>query len=90
MQKNQLFLQLKILIENSECGLTADELEKKLNLKPNEVLLKLIENKDVARKKLSGKYVYFSNDTRYGKRQELLRKDSLATLHIGEMKPEKQ
>ena len=76
------------MIENSEYGLAAGELEKELYLKPNEILLKLVKNKSVSRKKLSGKYVYFSRDTRKSRRQELLRKESLATLHIGEMKPE--
>jgi len=79
---------IKKLIENSEIGLTARDLEKELSLKPNEVLLKLVNNKDVSRKKLSGKYVYFSKDKRQGKRQEQLYKESLATLHVGEMKPD--
>jgi hypothetical protein len=79
---------IKILIENSEFGLTAIDLEKELYLKPNEVLLKLVNNKDVLRKKIAGKYVYFSKDKRQSKRQEQLHKESLAKLHIGEMKPD--
>ena len=79
---------IAILIETSEYGLAANELEEMLQVKPNEVLVKLVKNKRVLRRKLSGKYVYFSNDSKHNKRQELLRKESLASLHIGEMKPE--
>jgi len=79
---------IKMLIENSKTGLTAIDLENELYLKPNEVLLKLVNNKDVSRKKLAGKYVYFSKDKRQSKRQEQLHKESLAKLHVGKMKPE--
>lgn len=79
---------IQSLIYNSEYGFSTNELEKKLHLKPNEVLLKLIKSEDISREKLSGKYIYFSNSPTIRKRQELLRKESIASKYSIELEPE--
>ena len=55
-----LFDTLKALIEKSENGYTALELEEILNIKPNAVLLELLNKGRIYREKVTGKYVYFS------------------------------
>lgn len=70
---------IKALIEKSRCGLTAQELEKKLKIKPAEVLLKLITGKKAQRKKIDGRFVYFSNIKKQYMSQELLRNEPGAT-----------
>ncbi len=45
------------LVEKSSDGYSALELEKLLKVKPNEVLLKLIDEKFILRKKIEGNYI---------------------------------
>jgi hypothetical protein len=76
---------VKAFVEGSEDGLSAGELEKLLKADPKEPLLNLFRKKEVHREKFSGKYVYFSSDSRTAKRQALLRKDRAGepALHPG-------
>ncbi len=53
---------------------SALELEKLLKVKPNEVLLNLINKKLIFRQKMEGKYIYFSSHKNDRIRQELSRK----------------
>ncbi len=69
-----LFETIKNLIEVSENGYSALELEKLLKVKPNEVLLNLINKKLIFRQKMEGKYIYFSSHKNDRIRQELSRK----------------
>lgn len=71
---------LKTLIEKSNNGYTAAELEKMLCVKPNGPLLELIGKKKIRREKISGVYVYFSKNEIEKKQQELVRKSSMDHL----------
>jgi hypothetical protein len=71
---------LKALIEKSNNGYTAAELEKLLSVKPNGPLIELIGKKQVRREKISGVYVYFSKNDTERKQQELVRKESMGHI----------
>ena len=71
---------LKTLIEKSNNGYTAAELEKMLRVKPNGPLLELIGKKKIRREKISGVYVYFSKNESEKKQQEIVRKSSIDHL----------
>jgi len=71
---------LKTLIEKSNNGYTAAELEKMLCVKPNGPLLELIGKKKIRREKISGVYVYFSKNETEKKQQEIVRKSSMDHL----------
>lgn len=79
---------IKALIDNSEQGYTAQEIERILKVRPNESLLALIKKKFVCRKKLLGKYVYFSNNEAKNKCQQLCRKDSVEPTKLIGLTPE--
>jgi hypothetical protein len=64
------------LIDKSKQGYFAKEIEKILHHKPGETLLVLINKKGIFRKKMSGKYVYFSINKTKNKQQELIRRDT--------------
>jgi hypothetical protein len=64
------------LIDKSKEGYFAKEIEGILHLKPGETLLVLINKKGICRKKISGKYVYFSANKIKNKQQELIRGDT--------------
>jgi len=72
-----LFETLRNLIEKSDIGYTAIELEELIKIKPNAVLLELIKKKKVYREKILGKYVYFSKDKVFKTKQILNRKGSI-------------
>lgn len=71
---------LKALIEKSNNGYTAAELEDMLCVKPNGPLVELIAKKEIRREKISGVYVYFSKSSTIKKQQELARKKSMDHL----------
>jgi hypothetical protein len=71
---------LKALIEKSNNGYTAAELEKMLGVKPNGPLIELIGKKKIRRAKISGMYVYFSKNGTEKKQQEIVRKSSMDHL----------
>jgi hypothetical protein len=71
---------LKTLIEKSNNGYTAADLEKMLCVKPNGPLLELIGKKKIRREKISGVYVYFSKNESEKKQQELVGKSSIDHL----------
>lgn len=68
---------LEILIYNSSKGYTASELNRIIKGKADDVLLELIKSKTINRKKISGVYVYFSRELNSGRKQELIRNDSI-------------
>lgn len=78
---------IKALTEKSEQGLTAIEIEELLKVKPNEALLKLVKSKCVYREKVSGIYIYFSNDKTITTQQKLCRKDLYEKLSLGILNP---
>ena len=71
---------LRALIEKSNNGYTAAELEGILCVKPNGPLADLIGKKKIRREKITGVYVYFSKDSTIKKQQELVRKESMDRL----------
>jgi len=72
-----LFDTLKALIDNSENGYTALELEQLLNIKPNSVLLELLNKGKVYREKVTGRYVDFSKNNTIRIQQLSIRKDCI-------------
>jgi hypothetical protein len=71
---------LRALIEKSNNGYTAAELEEILGVKPNGPLVELIGKKEIKRERISGIYVYFSKDIAIKKQQEIVRKGDTERL----------
>ena len=66
---------VRALVEKSESGLTAAELKLVVKVEVKEPLLRLFENKQLHREKMTGVYVYFSHETFGRRKQVMLRKD---------------
>ena len=79
---------IKALVDNSEQGYTAREIEKIIQVRPNGPLVELIIKKLICRKKLSGKYIYFSEIEAKKKRQELFRNDTVDMTKLTGLTPE--
>jgi len=79
---------LKALIEKSNNGYTAAELEEFLGVKPNGPLVELIGKKEIKREKISGIYVYFSKDIAIKNQQEIVRKGSMERLGSTSVAPD--
>ena len=79
---------IKTLIETSELGHSALDLEKLLEVKPNDVLLKLIGHNLLARKKIDGVYIYFSPYKSVRTKQELHRKEIDKGLDLTKITPD--
>jgi len=58
-----------------------------LGIQPNGSLLELATNKTVYRNKISGRYVYFSQNASQRTRQELFRRDTIEAEVPNRMKP---
>jgi hypothetical protein len=76
------------LIEDSDSGFTASELTAILGVKVEDTLLELVRNKALARQKLEGRYLYFSQGTHLGRKQVLTRTDQLQVIEGQQMRPE--
>jgi hypothetical protein len=76
------------LIEDSDSGFTASELTAILGVKVEDTLLELVRNKALARQKLEGRYLYFSQGTHLGRKQVLTRTDRLRVIEGQQMRPE--
>jgi hypothetical protein len=79
---------IKTLIQNSQKGYTAIEIEQLLGIKPNESLAELAKDALVYRNKISGRYVYFSLNASLRKRQALLRREAIDVEVPDRIKPE--
>ncbi len=79
---------LQMLINQSQGGYNASELNKVLNVKVDDALLELIKNKSINRKKIAGVYVYFTSAPNCAKKQELTRTESIQYQDSLEMHPE--
>lgn len=75
------------LVEKSDAGYSALELEKLLKVKPNEVLLKLVNEKSIIRKKVAGIYLYFSLNESVRLKQELSGKSMDNDLDLRHIAP---
>ncbi len=76
------------LVNKSEQGYSAREIENILHIKPNETLLSLINKKNLCREKISGIYVYFSANKAKHKQQELYQKDSVDATRLNQFTPD--
>jgi hypothetical protein len=76
------------LVNKSEKGYSAKEIEHILHIKPNETLLNLINEKSLNREKISGKYIYFSVDKAKHKQQELYQKDCVDATRLNQFTPD--
>ncbi len=79
---------VKELVNKSEYGYSAFELEDLLKIKPNEVLIKLISTKQLARTKLSGRFIYFTIVKNVRIRQELSRKRIFCEPVLSQVTPD--
>lgn len=77
---------IRMLIEMSPQGHTAIEVERLLNIKPNEPLLELIKSKKVKREKVLGNYIYFSSSNAIKIQQELMRKNAKVEIRLEKLK----
>ena len=78
---------LNAMIEDSEEGCTATELNRILKVKVEDSLFVLTKEKNIAGKKISGVFVYLSKNPKLRKKQELTRTDELQSGDTA-MKPE--
>lgn len=74
-------------IDNSKKGFFASELRKILKVKVEDVLLELVKNKTISRKKMSGIFIYYSAVSNLKEKQELTRKAKIQSPDV-EMKPD--
>lgn len=74
----------KAFIHSSKTGYTANELEIILNVEIMHSLLKLFNEKEISRRKLSGVYVYFSKERKTQKQQIALRAAHKPSVSIEE------
>lgn len=71
---------LKTLIEKSNAGYTAAELEEIVGVRPNGPLVELIGKEKIKRDKISGRYIYFSKNITIKTQQAIVRKGSMERL----------
>ena len=79
---------INALIHDSKKGYTAIEIEQMLSIKPNKSLVELAKQKRVYRNKISGRYVYFSQNASQRKNQELFRRDTIESELPDRIKPD--
>lgn len=79
---------VKNIVDESEYGYSSLELESLLKVKPNEVLVKLINRKQLSRTKLNGKFIYFTVAQTKRISQELLRKQLYGELSLKQVTPD--
>lgn len=79
---------IQALIESSQQGYTAIEMEQMLGIHPNGPLLELATHKTVCRNKILGRYVYFSQNGSQRTRQELFRRDTIEAEIPNRVKPD--
>lgn len=79
---------IEYIIDLSDRGYCAVELEHILKIKVDDALLELIKNKIVVREKVDGVYIYFARNPGLRKQQVLFRKDSTQNLANIKMDPD--
>jgi hypothetical protein len=75
----------KQLVDDSEAGLSGEELETVVHVDPKQALLKLTRERRIYREKMDGRYVHFSIETATRKRQVLRRRDQQGKTRAGEI-----
>lgn len=79
---------VKNIVDESEYGYSSLELEGLLKVKPNEVLIKLINRKQLSRTKLNGNFFYFTIAQNKKISQELRRKQLYGELSLKQVTPD--
>lgn len=79
---------VKNIVDESEYGYSSLELDSLLKVKPNEVLVKLINRKQLSRTKLNGKFIYFTVAQNKRISQELLRTQIYSELSLNQVTPD--
>lgn len=77
-QRGNLLETAAFVVQNSDEGFTASELESLLQIEVKHALLKLLRQKRLLRSKLDGRFVYLSVDSGKRRQQILLRNESTA------------
>ena len=72
-----------IMVQRSDEGYTASELESILQVEVKHALLKLLHRKRISRSKLDGRFVYLAADSGEHHRQVLFRSERTACLEVG-------
>ena len=70
------------LVQRSDDGFTASELELLLQVETQPALLKLLRRKRISRSKLGGHFVYMSAESGERRRQELMRSERVAHRNL--------
>lgn len=79
---------VKNIVNESDYGYSSLELEKILKVKPNEILTKLIAEKQLSRTKLNGRFVYFTAEKQTRIKQELTRKRVYSEPSLNQLTPD--
>jgi hypothetical protein len=71
------------LVQCSDDGFSASELESVLQVEANHALRQLFQRKKISRSRLGGHFVYMSTDPGERRRQELMRNERAARREVG-------
>ncbi len=82
-QRGNLLEPAAFMVQRSDEGFIASELEALLQIEVKHALLKLLQRKRVSRSKMDGRFVYFSENLGERRRQILLRSERTASTVIG-------
>jgi len=77
---------LKALVERSDCGYTAQDLQDQVGIKTKHALMQLVKREDLQRLRQAGVYVYFASQrARAGEQQKMRRQQQsdLPSLMLG-------
>lgn len=72
-----------LMVQHSDEGFTASELEFLLQVEVKHALLKLLRRKEISRSRLDGRFVYLSADSGERRRQVLLRSERAVCTEVG-------
>ena len=72
-----------LMVQHSDEGFTASELESLLQVEVKHALLKLLQRKRILRSKMAGRFVYLSADSGERRRQVLLRNERTDCTEVG-------
>jgi len=82
-QRGNLLETVAFIVQGSDEGFTASELESLLQIEVNHALLKLLQRKRISRFKLDGRFVYLSADSGERRQQILVRSEHTSGSVVG-------
>ena len=71
---------LKVLVEQSDCGYTAKQLQDQVGVKTKHALMELVKREDLQRLSQDGVYVYFGHQRAQAREQQKARRQQQADL----------